>query len=448
VSSVKSVGEPAGEEDAYARSRGNSTNVTRDPHATLSLFAPRDKNVHDSLPAVVAPRTSAKPPPRDLSELFVGNESEGPPSFAPSKGMGHERPASPDKVAAPKLGAGKNYAPSRLFDNEEDSPVRPSANDPSAEHFIRPNAAKYKHFDFGDGSDPRDVPAPTPAKERSSKHGSQWQFDDFNTPAKAIPTKVLRTNDVRHWGNEDNEVNDSPIKFKRVEKPRRDAETHFEFQDDGIPEGPRVVGRPRGAGQNNGLGLYKDILFGENEDESSKATENKPLSSIANVKDRRKDFDAHFTMSDESPAPKAAVERISDNRAKAVKMMDANWSSYDQSPNQKENVPIPSTSKSETTNSKEPLSESTNIRHDNKGISIAGDGMGGKKGIESAANEKKGISITGDGMGGKKGSSGRTWSFGGDVDDDEADTANAAGKYKTGKQFAKKQTTGGDFWDF
>jgi hypothetical protein len=433
TSSVKSTGEPTvdstqDQDEVVIRSRGNSNNVTRDPHASLSLFAPRDKSVQDSLPAVIAPRASAKPPPRDLSELFVGSESDKSPA-SPSKTPARERSQSPSKVIATKVGAGKNYAPSRLFDNDENSPIRPSEKNHFAEVAYRPNPAKYQHFDFADGSDPQDAPRPAPPKDVKSKHGSQWNFDDFVTPAKVVPTKTLRTNDVRHWdNNSDEEVVDSPIRFKKVDKPRKDAETHFEFQDDGGLEGERrLIGRPRGAGQNTGLGLYKDHLFSEAGSESAGPKEPKPLNTIANVKDRRKDFDPHFTMTDDSPAPKATQERLPEDRAKAVKMMDANWSAYDQSPNQKENVIAPSSpSRANTGTGKGPLSESTNTlsnRNDNpKGIFIGGDGMGGKRGA------------------------GRQWGFGDDSDGEQVSDANKSGKSKTGKHQGKAQA--GDFWDF
>ena len=150
------------------------------------------------------------------------------------------------------------------------------------------------------------------------------------------------------------------------------------------------------------------------------------MNTIANIKDRRKDFDPHFSMTDDSPASKPAAEGgIRDDRAKAVKMMDANWTAYDQSPNQKENVPVPaSPSRPNTGTGKGVLSESTNTmsnRNDNpKGISIGGDGMGGKKGTS------------------------RQWGFG---DDSDGEGVNKPSKFRTGKQ-SKPQATGGDFWDF
>jgi hypothetical protein len=439
TSSVKSAGKPSegptpqgDAESDYNRSRSSSTNVTRDPHASLSLFAPRDRNIPESLPAVVAPRASAKPPPRDYHDLFVGNDSDNSATQTPVQ----QRSESPSK---PKGGAhaGKNYAPSRLFDVEEpevSTTVDPSPpeEDHSADHFYRANAAKYQHFDWADGSDEQQEQEgkQRPLKEVHSKHGSQWKFDDFNTPAKVVPTKVLRTNDVRHWGNSDDEAVDSPIKNKHIPKPRKDAETNFEFRDDGTPEGGRrIVGRPRGAGQNTGLSLYKDNLFGE-DGAAIETSEPRPLKPIANIKDRHKDFDPHFAMTDvDSPGSKPTQERIGENKAKVLKMMDANWTASGQSPSQKENVPAsPSTSRPNAAVKGGPLTEATNLmsnRNDNpKGIIIGGDGMGGKRGT------------------------GRQWGIGDDSDGEEAGGANKPSKYRTGKTQGKAQATGGDFWDF
>ena len=457
TSSVKSAGKvpvDSASDGTVNRSRENSNNVTRDPHASLSLFAPREKNVQDFRPAMVAPRPSARPAPREYSELFVGNDSDNSPASR-SKAP-RERSESPSKAIASKVGAGRNFAPSRLFDNDENSPIRPTANkENSGDYLLRANPAKYQHFDFADGSDPQDASRPTPLKDTKSKHGSQWNFDDFNTPAKVVPSKVLRTNDVRHWGNNsDDETVDSPIKIKRVDKPRKDAEHHFEFKDDGTPE-PRLIGRPRGAGQNTGLGLYKEHLFNEEDEASEGVGESKIQNGIANTNDRRKDFDPHFSMAHDSPAskqPQVHEGALRDDRAKAVKMMDANWSSYDQSPNQKENPQVPaSPTRPNTGTSKGPLSETTNAvsnRNDHpKGITIAGDGMGSKKGAVSAlADKAKGINIGGDGMGGKKGS-GREWGFGDESGNEEPEGINKPSKYRTGKQ-GKVQATGGDFWDF
>jgi hypothetical protein len=444
ASSVKSAGKPVIEsrpthrqDDIINRSRENSTNVTRDPHASLSLFAPRDQIEQDSQPAVIAPRASAKPPPRDYHDLFVGND-DPPAAPAPKSNVLRERSESPSKFSAgiaPKVGAGKNFQPSRIFDTEE-NPVSPEKSFP-ADHLYRPNPKKYQHFDFADGSDPQDSPKPAPVDKVKSKHGSQWNFDDFNTPAKVIPTKVLRGQDVRHWGAEEDEVQESPVRQKKVDKPRKDAETHFEFQDDGTPEGVRLIGRPRGAGHNTGLGLYENHLFDEDDKAPAKA-EPRVLGNIANIKDRRKDFDPHFTMTDDSPSTKETKqpEKLPEDKMKAVKTMEASWSAYDQSPSassQKENAGPGPASPTRPGTGKGPLSESTNTmshRNDNPtGIVIGGDGMGGKKGT------------------------GRSWGFGDESDGEEAGGLNGVGgQFRKGmpgkKQGTAMQTGGGDFWDF
>ncbi|KAG4428992.1 hypothetical protein IFR05_015531 [Cadophora sp. M221] len=440
ASSVKSAGKVgSGDGQETTRSRGNSTNVTGDPHASLSLFQPRDKNYNDSLPAVVAPRSSAKPAPRNYHDLFVGQESnDGSPAVATRPELSRE-PTDSSSIA-PKGGAGKNYHPSRLFDLPDEDVASPDK---------KGNPAKYEHFNLGEVSEDR-AEKRHPLKEvKSAKHSSQWNFDDFNTPQRIVPSKVLRTNDVRHWGNSDDEVVDSPIKIKKVDKPRKDAETHFEFQDDGTPDGPRLIGRPRGAGTNNGMGIYKNNMFDE-EDESTAGPEPvKPT--LANVKERSKDFNPQFAMTDDSPAGKQGPQRIPEDRAKVLKNMDANWAAYDQSPNQKENG-LKSPTGLRPNSSKGPLSENTNsssnrVEQQHKGITIAGDGMGGRKGAGRLDSSSKGITVGGDGMGGKKGA-GRQWGFGDESDGEEAGGTNIPSKYRTGKTQGKTQATGGDFWDF
>lgn len=168
-----------------AMNRKAGTNAMNDPHATLSLFAPRDVNEDGSpVSQPIAPRAqSARPPPREYSELFVGEETN-PDSPSPS----------PQKIPV-KSGGGKNYKPSRLFDEEEET----TAPTPLS---IKTNSKKYNHFEFGDEEN-------TPTARESAptiktKHQSQWDFDDFVTPNKVKP-KVLGQA-VRHFGWSDDEV--------------------------------------------------------------------------------------------------------------------------------------------------------------------------------------------------------------------------------------------------
>lgn len=415
ASSLKAAGGPTARPSSSElanRSRGNSTNILRDPHASLALFAPRED--HGNLPeAVVSPYAGSRPRQRSFAEL-VGNEAQDEPA---SPSNGRERSQSPSKAIAPKFGAGKNYHPNRLFDTDEgvestpDTPEKASSN-----RFYRPNPTKYHHFNIADGSESQDPPKAAVASEQpiKSKHGSNWSFDDFVTPQKPAATRGLqqRPQDVRHWGNDNTELAETPAKNPQQIKPRRDAETHFEFRDDGMPPNEdRMVGRPRGAGLNTGLGLYQNNLYNEDGNPPTPGPDPRALGNITNLKDRRKDFDAHFDITDDQPSQSNAssqttggdAAKVSDDRMKAVKMMESHWGAYEEPPaSQKENS-NPDRSRVDA--------------GDNRGINIAGDGMGGRKGA------------------------GRGWSIGHDSDDDP--TLQAVPGKKPGS--AHNSTT---IWDF
>ncbi|KAI2621066.1 hypothetical protein GGR54DRAFT_85750 [Hypoxylon sp. NC1633] len=378
------------------RSRGNSTNVLRDPHASLALFAPRDES-DQSIAAVISPRGGARPRQRDFAEI-LGDE--------PIESLGRDRSESPSKAVAPKAGADKKFQPSRLF--EDDDILEETDNTPetsaSPSRFYRPNPKKYSHFDFADGTDePEGVSQADDPSSKKTKHTSQWSFDDFNTPHKAKPSKALRHQDVRHWSTEDEQEQHGAERKVAPVKPRRDAETHFEFVDDGTPSGEPRLTRPRGATHNTGLGLYKNNLYSEDGLEPAPADLPRPLGAITNLKDRGRDFEAHWHMTDDSPAQKSQPNpAVGEDRKKVVKMMDANWSAYDQSPVLKENNPAGVHSRTKT---------------------------GGERGIH----------IGGDGMGGGKGSN-RDWLFGGD----DGQTAKIAPSRKP----AATANSGGIDWDF
>jgi hypothetical protein len=434
VNCLKTADEANVGEDPSARTRATSSNILRDPHASLSLFAPREETEQQHLASIVSPRGGARPRQRDAVEI-LGDESEqhqlasviSPRGGArprqrdlaeilgdehvdvpSSPSAGRDRSESPSKAIAPKIGAGKNYQPSRLFETEEgEEPNSPEAN--SSKSFYRPNASKYNHFDFADGSESQDASAPGEPSFQKTKHSSQWSFDDFATPRKAVPTRALQKShqDIRHWGNEDDEVQDSPVRKPVAPKPRRDAEPHFDFVDDGESEDePRAL-RPRGATQNPGLGLYKNNLYSEQGDEEAAGPDNQALGNITNLKDRNKTFAAQFQMTDASPAPKQPVPPVGDDRKKAVKMMESSWDTYDSSPAQKENQPAQD--KATTTKSGE----------GDRGIHISGDGMGGSSGTN------------------------RDWLFGGE---EESQRAKAAPGRKQGG--AGRSAAGGFNWDF
>lgn len=436
------------ESTAPGKPRSQSTNVTRDPHATLELFAPRREEENAPAPAVVAPRGSAKPPPRDLQDLFGGNDPDTSPRTkasavspqrnsvgmrlpkaqtanpAPrdyhdlfvSNGSGPlpaptENRSSPSKsimspgAIASKGGAGKNFKPSRLFETDED-PGTPKSPERSS---YKPHPQKYDHFEFGKGEDAE------PAQPRpKTKHQNQWDFEDFMTPQK-LPTKV-RDQDKRQFGWEDDEpVMDSPAKHPPVAKARPDAAANFQFQDDGTPVGERrAAGLPRGQGNVRTTGLYQNNLFDENDEPPSPEKKVNPLSTVTNLKDRRKDFDPHFAMTDSSPSAANESKSIPENRAKVVSQMGAQWEAGDESP-------------------QAPLPHHTNPLVNDK-----------ENFAQKRMNDYVGIKSGGDGMGGKKGA-GRNWGFGDDSDEDGIGGANG-GKFQASKKQQAPQDNG--IWDF
>ncbi|KAH8733039.1 hypothetical protein GQ44DRAFT_766103 [Phaeosphaeriaceae sp. PMI808] len=385
----------ADEVSIASRSRG-STSATGDPHASLSLFQNRsieeeeeEDNSHGSWPA--APRAqSAKPPPREYSELFVGQNS-GSPS------------PSPQKIPV-KAGGGRNYKANRLFEDAEDNSAEQAK--PSS---IKTNPKKFEHFAFGDGEDAPKV-RDTARPETRGKSQASWDFESFTTPNKT-KTKT-QPQAVRHFGWSDDEVGllyqperledeVSPVRRPVVHKARPDADPHFEFVDDGTPDGQRQQ-PTKGRIANKGMGLYQDHVTGtkaHDEDDTPYDDDEHPLSQVThNIKNenRKKDFASHWDMTDDSPAASkngTAKKPVVDNH-QATK---SNWSLYQNSPDTR------------------------------GGINIAGNGMGGRKGgevfslyEESPAHKEnvngnkgareRGIKTEGDGMGGKKGN-GFSWDF-------------------------------------
>ncbi|ODA83967.1 hypothetical protein RJ55_02485 [Drechmeria coniospora] len=410
---------PQSHNDLVNRTRESSTNALRDPHASLKLFGPREELEAAEGAAVVSPYAGSRPRQRDFAEI-LGDEPHADDPHTP-----RDRSMSPSKA-----GQGKNFQPMRIFDGpngpaqdvDDDDDEEPKNK---ANSYIRPNPQKYEHFNFADGSDPQDHPerASSHHQRPKTKHDSQWSFDDFVTPQKAQRTKIFRHQDVRHWDTE--AVNEEEGDEKHAGKGRRDAETHFELQDDGerLPYQDRSDTKPRGAMHTDAHGLHKD------DDEEEAAGPKRALGNITNLKDRTKDFDAHFAMTDASPGP-LEPQAGAKTHAKAVKMMDANWSSYDKSPaSQKENQP------------RAKMQEHTKIN-------VAGDGMGSKKGTNrdwlygGAGEEQEGINIAGDGMGGRKGTE-RNWLYGGGEDEVPQPTGGRKGNVAAAQKSAKQ-----NLWDY
>lgn len=374
-------------EAAEAQNFSPSKKPIKDPHASLSLFSGEPETTQQEI-APNLPKSIAKPPPRDYNELFVGEDADATPTKAPvdranapKAGGGHsykpsrlfsdhgdegesgivDKPISSkepsgysyqqsrligrdidesgdtktsqpdtDPVVAPKGGGGHSYKPSRLFGEADDDQDRP---------VFQANNAKYNHFEFGDGEN-----APgkkeEPIRPRSSKHNSQWNFEDFATPEK--PKTKVHPHDTRHFGWSDDEpeaIAETPPPRPRVAQPRRDAETHFEIQDEPTPMAEKVVNkRTKGTAHNDGLGLYENNLYDDKGNPGAATEDQPPLGIMPNGVSRMKTFGAHWAMSDTSPAPEDKGDEnkqpVGLDRQKAVKMMDSSWEATDESPEQ------------------------------------------------------------------------------------------------------------------
>lgn len=349
--------------------RPSTSRPTKDPHGTLEPFAANIPEENEGsfqfdTPAV-KPRSSAKPAAREWEELFVNEQAITQAGFSPSKA----------NVIAPKIGAGKNYKENRLFGDAQ------SPSDEIEAKFISPHPTKYHHFEFDDG---HNNGPPKPAAPRpKTKHQSQLDFSDTTTPTR--PTQ--RRQDQRSFAFEDQTPEHSPVRRPFAPQPRRDADTHFELQDDGELEHPRNSGQTRGqqSAQINNKTLFSNNVIGE-EGALDTSDRGRPVSTIAttkdrqkdfgnhwetidnpthgdekkvglgtNIKDRHKDFDPHFKMTDSPGGGEKKEEKkpLGENQSKAVRSMQANWESSDPSPHGKEN----------------------------RLMTIAGNGMGGRKGV-------------------------------------------------------------------
>ena len=432
-------------------------NVTRDPHASLSLFGPRSDDSANG-PKAVAPRGSAKPPPRDYHDLFVGDDSpdasaqaslqkenrpraqsqmaqsaKPPPRDYHDMFVGNdsdaspaskERPVSPQKGGhiAPKGGAGKNYLPSRIFDTDDSPPGTPKS--PSKDTYIKPHPTKFKHFKMG-GEDENTTNLQSPAKAKTKPQSQLDLGEHLNGPER--PIKNPRNQEVRHFGWGDDSTNvESPAKHPNVVQARPDAKASFDFQDDGDPgDDRRPAGHPRGKGVNNGLGLYQNNIYDDTELPPS-PNKNQLLSTVTSVKGRSKEFDPKSGPADATPT---LADRTKENKpasplkAKSIQPMNAQPEDDD---DEFQHFAPPKT-EAKTASSSGPS-------HDQENLASA-----------RRADRPLGIKSGGDGMGGKKGSA-RTWGFGDESDEDGVGGGNS-GKFMAGKkQQAPKESAG--FWDY
>lgn len=246
----------------------DSVSATRDPHASLQLFRPRDPNEGTSTydGPTTSPREAYKGPARGLDEILAGDERTRSPS--PSKLDGFK----------PKAGAGKHHVSNRLFDEND-----PTGAPPSPER-KKVFSEKNEHFEFGDGED---APEPRQPAGKAGKKGHQSQID-FAAFSISPPVKGnTRPDYERNWGPEEasqvahhtahlstNPSQDheppSPVKRPVVHAPRKDADTHFRIADE---SSPAPATKQKSLQRQKGLGLYQDPLQA---DERTKISSNNP----------------------------------------------------------------------------------------------------------------------------------------------------------------------------
>ena len=301
----------------------DSVSATRDPHASLALFSPRDPN-QDAARLYEGPnqavRASAKPAPRDYGELFAGEDTPKAPTGS------NFRSPSPSKSDAVfhKGGAGKHFTGNRLFNENEESDA------PRSPERKKVFSQKYDHFAFGDGEDVPQSGRPT-SGGRGIKAQPTFSFEDFNTPPKY--SAKVRPDDERHWGenvsalsttsaggfteSEQDDPPPSPPKRPIVHAARKDADPNFQFTDESSP----ATAKPKSLQRQKGMGLYQDLIGEEDSNaQSTRASQN--ASTNVNNNRRGNDFGAHYSMTD-SPAPND--ENSAPNKRANRSDMDQHW---------------------------------------------------------------------------------------------------------------------------
>lgn len=291
----------------------------KDPYAAESLTDLLSPSKDDRTKPVRAPRSaaSAKPPPRDYEELFVSQVDE--PDATPSK---------PTRgPVAPKVGAGKNFQPNRIFGEDDEESHSQIA--------YKANPKRFEHFEIGGDNGDLEVEE-KPAANRKSRQMPQWELNDSFVPEK--PRRGLRGQEVSHLPWDDIVPEPTPPPRPHVAHPRRDAETHFELKD---PEEQPQSGRIISSFQNKGLHLYRDPVF----DMGDSPVKNKNLNTLGSKPtSRKKDFESHWDMTDSPQAHNNFNDEnqkpVGQDRMKSVKMMESSWDRYDQSP-QRSSVAAP-----------------------------------------------------------------------------------------------------------
>lgn len=296
------------------RSSSPSKKYIKDPHASLDVYREEQEERREIAPNAVAPRESAKPAPRDMSDIFAAGHED----YEATGPGGSARKSAKENYVAPKGAAYSKFQPSRLFEEEEvkHKPDR---------HFYKTNPARYNHFDIGDADDndtfqhhdenekPKDVPI------RSKQGGQQrnipqWGFHGVSTPDKV--KQKSRGQEAVHFSYEDAETNGAqpakhggrarreeethfefkdngtPVMRNTIPQPRKDQVSHFDFNDEATPGPRRIISRTAAAAH-----LYDDPVFGGEEYE-------RPLQTVSHNARKDNDLASHWGVDADQVAPK------------------------------------------------------------------------------------------------------------------------------------------------
>ncbi|KAJ5719907.1 hypothetical protein N7493_006785 [Penicillium malachiteum] len=301
--------------------------------------------------------SAVKPPTRDLSDLFIDDEAPATPSkpervIAPKAGTGKaqvnrifsqedslDQDRAPYKsnpkrfnhfelgadnseleekdVGTPKSGAGKPQV-NRIFsqeDNLDQDRAAYKSNPHRFSHFqigdddseaggnldkdraaYKSNPHRFSHFQIGDDDSEA---GGNLDKDRAAYKSNPHRFnhfqigDDETDPATPKKSSAPLSEQARNFGYSDTAEVDTPPARNHVFKPRRDADVHFEMNDEKQDEEPR------------------------------------PFAVVGSNANRRKDFDPHWEMNDEENGIETENKPIPSDRMKAIKMMESHWDPYD-----------------------------------------------------------------------------------------------------------------------
>ncbi|KAL4786655.1 hypothetical protein BJX76DRAFT_96789 [Aspergillus varians] len=329
----------------------------KDPYAADSLSELLSPSKDRAEPAQGRRAPASTKPPRDYSELFVGDEGDDDaPDASPSRPrvlhrkLGAGKNFRPSRIfepeegedlqegtpVAPKAGAGNKFGPSRIFDDDETAP-----REKPEQIAYRANPKRFDHFEVGGDNSSREIKAP--ASRAGSRHTNNWDFEDFSTPQK--PQRRPQGQEIRHFGWSDDEPEqDTPPAKPRVVQPRRDAETHFHLTDGDEEQGHKRILK---SYQNKGLSLYNDTLYSEadeeeaEEDSKKQAIKERPLSISHNGPNRKKDFESHWDGSEEEEDVSHENKKPTGDRMTALKALEPSWDPYSKSPRTRKIAPTP-----------------------------------------------------------------------------------------------------------